>query len=66
MVEIKSEGEIVEEVEALMQKRGIIDRVKYLNYLSEQKETKRAKSERRMKEAELEKVVLEKMKKGVL
>lgn len=66
MAGIKSESDIVEETNELMQKRGITDRTKYIDYLVEQKEVKREKSEARMKEAELEKVVLEKMKKGEL
>lgn len=66
MVEVKSEDSIAKEFRELMQKRGITEHDKYLNYLIEQKETKRAKSEARMREAELEKVVLEKMKMGEL
>lgn len=66
MVEIKSENAIAKEFRELMQKRGITEHDKYLNYLIEQKEVKRAKSEARMREAELEKKVLEKMKRGEL
>ncbi|MBC8521267.1 MAG: hypothetical protein H8D26_04665 [Methanomicrobia archaeon] len=66
MVEIKSESSIAREFRELMQRRGIAESNAYLDYLIEQKETKRAKSEARMREAELEKEVMEKMKRGEL
>ena len=62
----KAESEIAQEIKELMQRRSITDTKGYLAYLKEQKETKRVKSEARMEEAELELVVIEKMKRGVV
>ena len=66
MADKKSESEIAKEVRELMQRRSITDTKGYLAYLKEQKETKRVKSEARMKEAELELGVIEKMERGEL
>ena len=62
----KTESAIAQEIRELMQRRSISDTKGYLAYLKEQKGTKREKSEARMKEAELELRVIEKMEKGEL
>ena len=66
MGDIKTESEIAKEVRELMQRRSITDTDSYLDYLEEQKETKRMKSEARMQEAELELSTIRKMKRGEL
>jgi len=63
---IEKEKKIAEEFEALMKKRGIIDRKAYFAYLRDQKQKKYEASEARMTEAKEELEVLEKLLRGEL
>lgn len=66
MGKLKSEEEIAKGIWEYMKNRNITNEESYFNYLSEQKEVKKEKSEARMKEAIRELEVIEKMRKGKL